>query len=84
VGKKLRIFFPPARLEKAKYMPSHGCGLLDKEKTSRNLNIVVQVAARKFSSLGLVWHWVALQRKGERALWDEGTAFQCIRTILNY
>lgn len=65
-------------------MPTHVYGLLGKEKMSRNLNIVVQVAARKLSSLGLAWYWVALERRGERAVWEEGKAFQHIRITFSY
>lgn len=65
-------------------MPSPVYDLLDKEKFSRNLNIVIQVAARKLSSLGLAWCRVALERKGERALWEEDKAFQHIRMKLSH
>lgn len=65
MGKKLRLYFYFfSHIEKAKYMPSHVYGLLDKEKISGNLNIVIQVATRKISSLGPAWYWVTLERKG--------------------
>lgn len=66
MGKKLRLYIFFSHLEKAKYMPSHVYGLLDKEMISGNLDIVIQVATRKLSSLGPACYWVALESKEER------------------